>query len=499
MPDPIYAPFPSPRHVRSHPASLWLQVSSFDADAFRSRLADLLYLSSPDKVQLSIAPASVFVRARVLMPDLATADEAQKSLRSTPLPVLSLGLGVSVEAVSVSALSVTPPEPVAPLTLLPMGANPVALTTLLLLALNALSLYSAWRLRGLSGKAGLLGWWRSRQIKTTTQTLMEGWRARSWAKKLAFDEAGRAERAARRAANSEAIRKAKEEERRQREEKRRAASADACALVACEASAPSAVDRLALTGPPAMAARLPTLAITLVVEGELASFEQDGLTRRLATLLGIEDEALSATAATGDAESTVRVELLASFANAASLVTAARLLRKRQERDAPLGVALGVTLAARPVVKIVDDEADARGDDDDGRGVGFGSRASNVSARVPTIQERMPVVGGALARSSTGSQLRMPTLGLPSARIAPSSSSGSLLAGKGMLETRLPAPRSGLTNRLDSSDGGGGGDDDLTPAVLGIQCAPRPLPSSAPPSVAPGGPPYPAPPAPVPS
>ena len=239
------------------------------------------------------------------------------------------------------------PAPVAGLLLLSFEDNPVSRSVLILLAFDIILLLVAWGLRtnGVSGLVEAYQIARTRLQKSTTDLIVHPTAA---------------------------------------------AKGHGAAGTGVPPDGPSAP--LALTGPQAQP-QLPTLSVHFEVEGEVATFDDRALLRRVATLVSVEEKAVSATLSSGS-EGVVLVDIEIGCPDATTLVMAAKLLKKSKE---PLGVALGVKFVSKPQVE-VSDPVTSTGRDL-GKGVGAGVFAKPQGwavndAIAPTIQERIPSFGG---------------------------------------------------------------------------------------------------------
>lgn len=185
----------------------------------------------------------------------------------------------------------------------------------------------------------------------------------------------------------------------------------------------------ALMGPSATAAKPsnPTLAAHFEVDGDLSTFDDAALLRRLATLLGIEDAAVGATLSAGANVSTVVVDAEIECPDATTLVMAAKTLKKGIQ---PLGLALGVRFVSRPMVEVSGEGPPGLATSASGSGAGIEPAfpppppgpdtpgASVPSAggpfkrfekmadqMVPTIQERIPSLAGRGGLSGLGGRI----------------------------------------------------------------------------------------------
>jgi len=167
---------------------------------------------------------------------------------------------------------------------------------------------------------------------------------------------------------------------------------------AADPTAPAPSGPLALMGPKEAEAStsLPKLSARFEVEGDVATFDAKAFLRRLATLIGVEDVMDGAVLSAGSSMNTVVIDTEISCPDATTLVMTAKTLKKA---PGPLGLALGVKLSESPTVTVPEPPKMAT--------AGIGPRPveslpSGLQRRVvghsepvaPTIQERIPAVGG---------------------------------------------------------------------------------------------------------
>jgi len=210
---------------------------------------------------------------------------------------------------------------------------------------------------------------------------------------------------------------------------------------------------LALEGaeeaPPSPKKKLPTLLASLQVEGELATFDDAAMLRRLATLVGVPDSNVGAVLSNGIAPRSIVIDAEVGCPDATTLVMAAKMLKTG---IGALGLALGVKVLERPRIEVMPmaDEATSGDDQKSPNGESSPKRRSYdrlAEAVIPTIQERIPALGGSSrkVRSLSPSSERKPPSG---AHISPGPSRSA-----SSKDTLVQPYMSGV---VDPSDPGGG-------------------------------------------
>jgi len=274
--------------------------------------------------------------------------------------------------------------PSAGLAMLGVGSNPIALAVILLMLLNCLSLWSLWRLRHVKGidGHGLLGEWKfnpKEQFSLKPQAF--------WAQYVQprVDACGRVM----------AQLKPKMPNR---------GAKDPNVVIptvgdgAEGRSGPLALEAPKDEPPPSPAKKLPTLLASFQIEGDLATFDDASLLRRLATLLGVSDSNVGATLSVGKAPNTMIVDSEIGCPDATTLVMSAKMLKAG---IGALGLALGVKLIERPLIDVMAlPETEAPREAADPKK----SKTSDKLAEsvIPTIQERIPSLGGGGRRALRG-------------------------------------------------------------------------------------------------
>lgn len=283
------------------------------------------------------------------------------------------------------------PASVAGLLLLSFEDNPVSRSVLILLAFDIILLLVAWGLRtnGVSGLVEAYQIARTKLQKSTTDLIVHPTAA---------------------------------------------AKGNGAASTGVPPKGPSAP--LALTGPQAQP-QLPTLSVHFEVEGDVATFDDSALLRRVATLVSVEEKAVSATLSSGS-EGVVLVDIEIGCPDATTLVMAAKLLKKSKE---PLGVALGVKFVSKPQVE-VSDPASYQGRDP-GKGVGAGVLPKRQGwavndAIAPTIQERIPSFGG------RGLRTRHHVVGGPHVTVGPTMAGPTTAVGRAPSASSIALPLTGV-------------------------------------------------------
>ena len=247
------------------------------------------------------------------------------------------------------------------LSALPIQSNPVAITVIMMVLLNLLTLLVSWKYRHVSQR-GMLGEWKSRPKEQFPDSMKPAAFFTKYVKPLL----------AKLFPKKEAL--------------------DSSHAVVPRAGTPSSPARLALKGPEVrpstpVAAKLPTLLASFIVEGIVTTFDDATLLRRLATLLGVPDSNVGATLSAGKLAGQLVVDVEIGCFDARSLVMAAKALRTS---IGPLGVALGIKLVDKPrleVMALPDEPSSEAGSSPSRRPV---ERAADVV--VPTIQERIPTL-----------------------------------------------------------------------------------------------------------
>ena len=368
-------------------------------------------------VALNVQPASVRVTVLITVPVVS----ANTITRTLALGIFSspFALQEALSAAGVTGMTVTSIE-TAPQVGVPeqnlsveesiqlaqeLADNPVAITVLILLILDLAHLRLAWYLgkRGLS-RVGLIGLLKEDRIR---------WK-------------------------EERIKRKAELERKKAE----------LVIHPTAASKKGKKAQLALKGPEEVKHKNPTLSAHFEIMGDVATFDDGALLRRLATLLGVEDSAIGATLTSGADATTVVIDAEIECPDATTLVMAAKTLKKSVQ---PLGVALGVKFVAKPQVDVAAvDEADlAAASLGPKQAADPEKRYEKMAEKmVPTIQERIPsMVGrgigagigglgagiGGLGASIGAGMTQLPA-GMASARMLPPST--SLCGG------RMPLPSS---------------------------------------------------------
>ena len=250
------------------------------------------------------------------------------------------------------------------LSALPLESNPVAVTVIMMVLLNLLTLLVTWKYRHVSQR-GMLGEWKSRPKEQFPDSMKPAAFFAKYVKPLLAKLFPKKE------------------------------ASDASLAVVPRAGTPSSPARLALKGPvevrpsTPVAAKLPTLLASFNVEGHLATFDDATLLRRLATLLGVPDSNVGATLSMGKLAGQLVVDVEIGCFDARSLVMAAKALRTSV---GPLGVALGIKLVDKPRLEVMalPDEPSTEVESSPSRRLVERERAAD--AVVPTIQERIPTL-----------------------------------------------------------------------------------------------------------
>jgi len=191
------------------------------------------------------------------------------------------------------------------------------------------------------------------------------------------------------------------------------------------------------------------------------AFDDAAMLRRLATLLGVEESAVGATWSLGESAGVLVVDTEIECADAASLVSAAKMLKKARE---PLSLALGVQIAATPRVEVGNPSAQRAGDDHSlnssgSRSIGSApqpTRLQSMSAEqmIPTIQERIPAAGCGLKSVGCGMSSGRP--GVSIGRIQqPALSVANGQNATNIFTTKASTP-SGIQERIPFTGMGGG-------------------------------------------
>jgi len=335
----LWAPIQPPSPPSSPPAiggwSVAIQftiagaVNEFDQNAFEDALRAFSPGGTLVSVRLAVAPASVLVSTSLDYVANPDALAMEQKFADTNLTDLSAALGVTIESMSASSI-VNLNAPM--ITLLPVEANPVFQTVLVILLMNIFSLLWVRHLRYTHPK-GLLGPKRGDKEESPAHPTF----------------------------------------------------AEPAALTGAAPAALMSSQPLALMGPSDGAVHtLPQLQVRFELEGDIGSFGEAQFIRRLATLIGVGDMQISATLSAGSTANSIAIDTSIQCPDATTLVMAAKTLKKA---PGPLGLALGVRLLDSPQLTVPEEDV--------ARPFQAGRQSASAVAEsvAPTIQERIPSIG----------------------------------------------------------------------------------------------------------
>lgn len=289
-------------------------------------------------VEITVTPASVRASTRTRYDDKSDAENMLGKLQNATLEELSTALGVTVESLTDLSLETLDTPSII---LLPLTENPVFQTILVLFVMNIFSLLGLGVIRW-KFENGLLS---ARRVKDAD----------------------------------------KETKKEPDTVESKSAEADAQQPLALMGPTDGGKDN----GMPS----LPQLHSRFEVEGDIGQFAEAQFIRRLATLVGVRDLNISATLSTASASNAIAIDTEIACPDATTLVMAAKTLKKA---PGPLGLALGVKLLTPPTLTVPEEEPQPIVRQSPERGP-VGSTAEAVA---PTIQERIPGIGGRMGGTS---------------------------------------------------------------------------------------------------